>query len=135
MSKFTLWFIFPALLPFPIIAFISYGLLFSPLTPKEPIQLQVQLGSGLNKVALDLQEAEIIRSALAVKLLARWNQQSDQIQAGNYQFSDPATPGEILTRLVTGDVEKVSLTIPEGLLCSKSLQERLKRGLGNRKGS
>ncbi|MDX2493466.1 MAG: endolytic transglycosylase MltG [Desulfuromusa sp.] len=130
MSKFTLWFVFPALLLFPIIAFISYGLLFSPLTPKKPIQLQVQPGTGLNKVAIDLQEAEIVRSALAVKLLARWNQQSDQIQAGNYQFSDPATPGEILTRLVTGDVEKVSLTIPEGFTLQQIIARTAEKGFG-----
>ncbi|MEA3363426.1 MAG: endolytic transglycosylase MltG [Thermodesulfobacteriota bacterium] len=133
MSKFTLWFIFPALLLLPIIAFISYGLLFSPLTPKKLIQLQVEPGTGLNKVAFDLQEAEIVRSALAVKLLARWNQQSDRIQAGNYQFSDPATPEEILTRLVAGDVEKVSLTIPEGFTLQQIIARTAEKGFGQQK--
>jgi len=132
MSKFTLWFIFPALLFLPIIAFILYGLLVSPLTPKNPIQLQIQPGTGLTKIALDLEEAGIIRSALAVKLLARWNHQSDQIQAGNYQFSDPATPGEILTRLVKGDVEKVSLTIPEGFTLKQIIARIADKGFGQK---
>ncbi|MCF6265046.1 MAG: endolytic transglycosylase MltG [Desulfuromusa sp.] len=132
MSKFTLWFILPALLLFPIIAFIAYALLFSPLTPENLVQLRIQPGTGLNKIALDLEEIGVIRSALAVKLLARWNHQSDQIQAGNYQFSDPATPGKILTRLVKGDVENVSLTIPEGFTLQQIIARIAEKGFGQK---
>jgi len=132
MRKFVVWFVVPTILFFPIIAFISYGLIFSPLTPTSAVQLQIQPGTGLNKIALDLKEKGVIRSTLVVKLLARWNQQSDQIQAGTYRFSDPATPEEILARLVKGDVEKVSLTIPEGFTLQQIIDRISKEGFGDR---
>ncbi|RLB77889.1 MAG: endolytic transglycosylase MltG [Deltaproteobacteria bacterium] len=132
MRKFVVWFVVPTILFFPIIAFISYGLLFSPLTPESSVQLQIQPGTGLNKVVLDLQERGVIRSTLVMKLLARWNQQSDQIQAGTYRFSDPATPEEILARLVKGDVEKVSFTIPEGFTLRQIIDRISEKGFGDR---
>ncbi len=132
MRNFTVWFVIPTILFSPIIAFISYALLFSPLTLENSVQLQVQPGTGLNKVALDLQEKGVIRSSLGIKLLARWNQQSDRIQAGHYQFSGSATPEEILARLVAGDVEKVSLTIPEGFTLQQIVDRIEEKGFGRR---
>jgi len=132
MRKFTWWFVVPTLLFSPIIAFIAYALFFSPLTPTSSVQFQIQPGTGLNKIALDLQKSGVIRSSLAVKLLARWNQQSEKIQAGNYQFSDSATPEEILTRLVKGDVTKVSLTVPEGFTLQQIIARTVAEGFGQR---
>jgi len=131
MRKYLLWFISLFILFIPVIAFIAYALLFSPQTPEKPVQLQIQPGTGLNKVALDLQNAGVIRSALAVKLLARWNHQSSRIQAGHYQFKDPASPGEILIRLVQGDVEKVSLTVPEGFSLQQIIARIAEKGFGD----
>ena len=130
MRKYLLWFVSLIILLIPIVAFIIYALFFTSQTPKNPVQLQIQPGTGLNRVATDLQETGVIRSALAVKLLARWNQQGGQIQAGNYQFSDPATPREILDRLIRGDVEKVSLTVPEGFTLQQIIARTAEKGFG-----
>jgi len=132
MRRYLLWFASLFILLIPITAFISYALLFSPQTPTKPVQLQIQPGSGLNKVASDLQASGVIRSALGVKLLARWNHQSGKIQAGRYQFKHPATPGEILNRLVQGDVEKVSLTIPEGFTLQQIIARIAEKGFGHK---
>ena len=133
MRKFIVWFVVPVILILAVIAFTSSTLLFSPLAPESSVQLQIQPGTGLNKIASDLQREGVIRSALALKLLARWKQQSNQIQAGHYRFSDSATPGEILARLVKGDVEKVSLTIPEGFTLQQIIDKIDEKGFGDRK--
>ncbi len=133
MRKFIVWFVIPILLFFSASTFISYTLLFSPLMPESSVQLQIRPGTGLNKIASDLQEKGVIRSSLAMKLLARWKQQGDQIQAGSYQFSDPATTGEVLVRLVRGDVQKVSLTIPEGFTLQQIVDRIAEKGFGQRK--
>jgi UPF0755 protein len=133
MRRYFFWCVSLFILLIPVIAFISYALLFSPQTPQKPVKLQIQPGTGLNKVALDLQEAGTIRSALAVKLLARWNHQSGKIQAGHYQFKNPATPGEILDRLIQGDVEKVSLTVPEGFTLQQIITRIAEKGFGRKK--
>ncbi len=132
MRKFIVWFIVPVILILPIIAVTSYTLLFAPLAPESSVHLQIQPGTGLNRIASDLQEKGIIRSSLAIKLLARWNQQGDHIQAGSYRFSQSATPEEILDRLVKGDVEKVSLTIPEGFTLQQIIDRIDKKGFGER---
>ena len=132
MRKFTVWVVFPTLLIAPILAFVFFGLFYSPLAPKHPVSLTIQPGSGLSQVAEKLQDEGVIHNALALKLLARWNHQAGKIQAGHYRFSDPATPGEILDRLIAGDVEEVSLTIPEGFTL-KQIAERIgNKGFGDR---
>ena len=133
MRKFTVWVVLPAFLIGPVIAFIFYGFFYSPLTPKHPVSLTVQPGSSFNHVAEKLQNEGVVRNALALKLLARWNHKAGKIQAGNYRFSDPATPEEVLNRLAAGDVEKVSLTIPEGFTLKQIIERIDKLGYGKRK--
>ncbi|MFO7576875.1 MAG: endolytic transglycosylase MltG [Pelovirga sp.] len=93
---------------------LAWWLMTAALTPEQPVSLEVKPGSSLSRVAHDLHAAGVIRHHLVLRLLARWHDQEQQIQAGGYSFSAPATPAEILARLVRGDVDKVSLTIPEG---------------------
>ncbi|MDT8420121.1 MAG: endolytic transglycosylase MltG [Desulfuromonadales bacterium] len=100
-----------------LLAMASFALLgywFLPVTPPSPVLLNVESGTSLSRVARQLEHQGVVRSATAVKLLARLRGQSREIQSGNYRFTDPATPAEILRRLVSGDVEQVSLTVPEG---------------------
>ncbi|WP_321367725.1 endolytic transglycosylase MltG [uncultured Desulfuromusa sp.] len=130
MRRYFLWFVSFVILLIPALAFIFYAFLFSPQSPEKLVQIQIQSGTGLNKVASELQATGVIRSALALKLLARWNHQSGKIQAGNYQFKNPASPREILDRLIQGDVEKVSLTIPEGFTLQQIIARMAEKGFG-----
>ncbi|MEA3545699.1 MAG: endolytic transglycosylase MltG [Thermodesulfobacteriota bacterium] len=132
MRKYTLWFVSLAILIAPIAVLIVYIQISVPQVLTAPVQIQIQPGTGLSRVASDLQNAGVVRSALVVKILARWNQQGGQIQAGHYRFSDPATPGEVLNRLIRGDVEKVSLTIPEGFNLQQIIERTAAKGFGQR---
>lgn len=132
MSKYTLWFISLVILAVPVVVLLVYVQISVPQELSTPVQIQIQPGTGLSKVANDLQNAGVVRSALVVKLLARWKQQGGQIQAGNYRFIDPATPGEVLDRLIRGDVEKVSLTIPEGFTLRQIITRVAEKGFGQR---
>ncbi|MCK4502310.1 MAG: endolytic transglycosylase MltG [Desulfuromonadales bacterium] len=130
MRKYTLWLATIAILAAPVAALIVYIQISVPQKIATPVQVEIKPGTGLSKVASDLEVAGVVRSALAVKLLAYWQQQDGQIQAGNYRFSDPATPGEIINRLVQGDVEKVSLTIPEGFTLQQIIARLAAEGFG-----
>ena len=94
--------------------FFCFHQLMSPLTPPTELDYLLKPGSNLSQVASDLESVGVLRSALALKLLARVQQKTGNIQSGHYRFSLPATPLEVLQRLVEGDVQKVSLTVPEG---------------------
>ena len=92
----------------------SYFYLFAPFKPKREVTLQISPGTALGQVAEHLARQEVLRSSLALKLIARWYEAGNRIQSGEYRFSEAATPRQVLHRLVSGDVVKVSLTIPEG---------------------
>lgn len=102
------------LLLFISVAGYGYWQLTTPHAPQEPRVLQVAPGASLIAVANDLHRHGVIRHALLLRILAKWHDQEQRIQAGQYSFSVPATPQQILERLVRGDVDRVSLTIPEG---------------------
>jgi UPF0755 protein len=108
----------------------GWWLLTSPVAPPAAVSLDVAPGSSLQRVARNLEEQGIISQSLMLRILAKWHEQEQQIQAGRYTFSVPATPGEILERLVRGDVDKVSLTIPEGYTLQQIIERIGEAGYG-----
>jgi len=101
----------------------GWWLLTAPKAPPASVTLEVTPGSSLQRVARHLEEQEVISHALLLRLLAKWHDQEQQIQAGRYTFVAAATAQEVLQRLVRGDVDRVSLTIPEGF----NLQQIIER--------
>ena len=126
MRRILLSLSFLTLLLLTIAALIGYRLLCSPHAPDTPLLLEIQSGTSLHRVAHDLERAGVVRSALALKLLARWKGQSGRIQAGSYRFSEAVPPVVVLERLIRGDVEKASLTIPEGFTLEQILTSPIK---------
>jgi UPF0755 protein len=121
------------LLPVLLILFlIGYNLIFTSQSPEEAVHIEVKPGSSLTKVATQLQTSGVIRSALALKIIARWNKSGHQIQTGKYLFDESATPSEVLDRLIRGDVEKVSLTIPEGFALQQIIARLADAGFARR---
>ncbi len=93
--------------------------------------VRIESGMSLSQVSSDLQDRHLIRSALAFKLLALVSRQSGNIKAGAFAVTAAQTSSEILSILVGGKSEVISITIPEGytvkdidtLLASKGLGE------------
>jgi UPF0755 protein len=71
----------------------------------------VKKGSGLSAVANDLQDKNIIRSALLFKILGLGRDRD--IQAGTYEVSPDQSPFSLLGYLLKGP-EMAHVTIPEG---------------------
>ncbi|MEZ4598355.1 MAG: endolytic transglycosylase MltG [Syntrophotaleaceae bacterium] len=82
--------------------------------PDSAVTIVVPTGASFATVAEQLRETGVIASAPQFKLLARLRGDSHKIQAGEYLFTQPATPGKILDRLVSGDIVRLQLTVPEG---------------------
>ena len=112
--RLTLFITALALLP-PLLAGGAFGLfLLRKSGPAAPVTIHVASGSSFGAVAHDLQRTGVVSSTVCFKLLARLRGDAAAIQAGDYRFASRATPGRILDRLVTGDVQRHQLTIPEG---------------------
>lgn len=102
-------------IPILIVGIMAYSFVATSVTPPAEQLVQIRPGTSLSGVAVQLKEAAVVNDALKFALLARWEGVAGQIKAGEYLFARPATPREVLRRLVAGDVRRIQLTIPEGL--------------------
>ncbi|KAF0193182.1 MAG: hypothetical protein FD165_285 [Gammaproteobacteria bacterium] len=68
----------------------------------------------LKRFAYDLDEAGVLTHPGYLILLARWNELSGRIKAGEYHFSQGITPERLLQQVIEGKVVQHSLTVVEG---------------------
>ncbi|MCB1758342.1 MAG: endolytic transglycosylase MltG [Gammaproteobacteria bacterium] len=80
----------------------------------EGITYQLEPGTGVATLALDLQQRGILDKPLLLRILARWNEQAHLIKAGEYWIPAGTTPEELLALLVSGKVTTHALTLVEG---------------------
>lgn len=100
------------------------------VTPTQPKIVEIKQGSSFGRVATQLQEAGVISDKERFKLLARWRKAAGQIHVGEYLFENPATPDDVLKRLVAGDIRKFQVTIPEGFNLQEIAARLEKTGIG-----
>ncbi|MEK5270747.1 MULTISPECIES: endolytic transglycosylase MltG [unclassified Aeribacillus] len=88
---------------------------------KEPVKVQIPIGSSVSQIASILEKNDIIKSAIVFKYYVKFKNESG-FQAGNYQFHQSMTIQEIVERLKKGELmgeAAIKLTIPEGLQLSE----------------
>lgn len=71
-------------------------------------------GSGIRKLANELKAGGVIRSSWHFVLMTRLRGNAHRLKAGEYRFSDNMTPGMIMSKIVSGDVDYRKFTLPEG---------------------
>lgn len=86
----------------------------SPMGEGSPVFIDVTEGLSFNEVADELANKNVIKDALAFKLLAKREGAGSKIQTGYYEFKPTESGQEILNKLVAGDVFDTIVTIPEG---------------------
>jgi len=91
----------------------------------------IDTGTPLQRIAERLEKLGVIGNAEYFTLLARWQGATTRVKAGEYLFTEPALPGEILRRLVAGDVRMLRITLPEGLTLKETAQRMADFGLGS----
>ena len=96
----------------------------------EEIFVELPSGSSVTAIAEKLTEAGVVRDPFTFRLAARLSGGDRRLQAGEYRFSGPATPFEVVDRLVRGDVHTRPVTFPEGLTAREMAQIFGKSGLG-----
>lgn len=91
----------------------------------------VELGRGrtLRAVAVELQSRGIISSAKLFTLYARLQGGDARVKAGTYQFSDGMRPGEILSKMVAGEIYQRLFALPEGYSSYQAAEMLEKRGI------
>ncbi|WP_342552461.1 endolytic transglycosylase MltG [Paenibacillus sp. FSL R7-0652] len=104
-----------------ILAAAAGGYVWSMMRPMqastEPVVFEIKSGSGISKIADQLQQEGIIRNSLVFKGYLKWNKLGSNFMAGKYAMNPGVTYDEIIHKLSSGDVvpeEMVKFTIPEG---------------------
>jgi UPF0755 protein len=100
-----------------LVLFLFYVLFFLTLPPSfrgETKQVVIQKGTPFKAVVRLLDENGLLRSPTGFHLMARLMRVTGRVQAGEYELGTAMPPAVILHKLVTGDVMKYRITIPEG---------------------
>jgi len=97
----------------------SYGGVFlaflnQSIAPQKPITIMVKPGASFSSVSDQLYREGVIANPSYFRLLGRLRGDAASIRAGEYDFRTAARPGDVIDRLVAGDVRRYRLTIPEG---------------------
>jgi len=136
MSKRALIFT-SGLLLFALLSFIALYLGYFLISPagidtKETTFI-VKKGSGLRKVAGELQEKGLIKSKDLFILWAMLKGGSRDIKAGEYSLNQSMPPVKIFTMLTSGAIKTHPLTIPEGLTAEQIADLLANKNLVNKK--
>lgn len=78
------------------------------------VRVNIPQGSSLRKISLVLNEKDVIVGTFRFMLLARLKNAEHKIKSGEYSFTHPISPLEILDKLTRGEVITHAVTIPEG---------------------
>ena len=79
-----------------------------------PVRVTIPRASGLNAATDSLSARGIIGNAGMFKVYARWKGADRRLKPGVYEFRRGTAWDDVIRKLVTGDVVKTRLVIPEG---------------------
>ena len=87
-------------------------------------------GTSEREIARRLADAGVVPDPWTFRIAARLARADRRLQAGEYRFAGAATPYDVVSRIVRGDVFHVGLTFPEGLTIREMAPIFERHGLG-----
>ena len=103
-------------------------------TSGNSVKITIAPGATAAKLAEELHERHLIRSALVFKILARERQEDFKLYVGDYQLSPTMPPSEMINRLISGPVASDTnmVTIPEGYTTEQIIDLLVQKGIGSK---
>lgn len=80
-----------------------------------PVRIDVREGESAEEIGRRLEQAGVIRSARAFRVLVALRGVGGELVAGEYEFDRGLPASEVIERLVKGETASRVVTIPEGL--------------------
>ena len=96
----------------------------------DDVFVELPSGASVSAIADRLAGAGVVPDAWTFRLAARVSGQERRLQAGEYRFTDAATPYDVVDRLVRGDVYVMPVTFREGLTIAEMAAVFEATGLG-----
>lgn len=100
--------------------------------PLNPTEVIIERGDTLSDAIARLRRAGALGDPLALRIDARLRGNAGAIESGEYRIPAHQTADEILRRLVSGDVDAVWVTIPEGFTVREIADRLAERRLVDR---
>ncbi len=119
-----------------VCAVIAVYFVYVPIGPNagtsdaDAVYVDIAPGTETRVIAAQLERAHIIRSRVAFDLLRAIK--GGKLIAGEYRFNHPGPATEVYSRLASGDVFSIPLTVPEGFNIFDIAQGVAAAGLGSR---
>jgi UPF0755 protein len=119
-----------------VILFVAVAFLFwmnVQLSPRdaesnELVSTTIEFGSTSFEIADRLEAESIIRSSTAFNMYVRYIGKNNNLQAGNYVFSSSESVQQIVDRMISGDVEQITITFyPGATLVDNSTNDEAKK--------
>jgi len=79
------------------------------------VDLVIESGGSARQILEQLESEWVIRSAWLARLYLIYVLEDSPLKAGEYNFSEPMSPIEVIAKLTRGEVSSHSVTIVEGL--------------------
>ena len=92
--------------------------------------VDIRPGTGTRAIGDRLVEAGVVRDAVTFRAALWLSGRAARLQAGEYRFTEPATPLDVIDKIARGDVFVVSVTVPEGLTVREVAKIVEGKGLG-----
>jgi len=92
--------------------------------------VEIPQGESTAGIGRRLVAAGVVRDELTFRLAMRWHGRGRSLKAGEYRFTEPASPATVIDRIAKGDVYLLALTFPEGLTAGEMSQLFAQSGLG-----
>ena len=80
----------------------------------EPVEIVVEHGDTLTAVAYKLESTGVVQNGKIFEWYTRYNENGDQIKAGEYRFEESVSVATVLEQLLQGSVITYSLQLREG---------------------
>lgn len=100
-----------------------------PHRTNQDVKVVIPQGASTHAIAAMLQNAGVIRSALAFRVVARIRRADGELKPGEYAFSPADTLLTVLDKIVSGRVVTYAVTIPEGYTVAQIETELAATGL------
>jgi len=96
----------------------------------QPIVVLIPPGGQLRTIVRDLVSEGVLTNGLAFSWWARLTKADRKIKSGEYEFTEPLSPLELLRRLTQGESRRLIVTIPEGKTVKEIAAILADKGLG-----
>jgi UPF0755 protein len=93
--------------------------------------VEIPPGVGTRGIGDRLVAAGVVRDPLTWRAALYVTRQGRHLKAGEYRFSDPMKPDEVIAKIARGDVFVVSVTFPEGLTIAEMSRIFESHGFGS----